>query len=62
VKVTDGSATQAQLHEAIASEWQALAVVLALTVANVVLGVWRPAMRGRRTASQAGSGDVRSSG
>ncbi len=62
VKVADGLATQAQLHEAIASEWQALAVVLALTVANVVLGVWRPAMRGRRAASQAGPGDVRSSG
>ena len=46
-KVAEGSATQAELDAAIASEWQALAVVLALTVANVILGVWRPAMRGR---------------
>jgi hypothetical protein len=46
-KVADGAATQAELDAAIASEWQALGVVLALTVANVILGVWRPAMRGR---------------
>ncbi len=46
-KVADGTATQAQLQEAIASEWTALGVVLALTLGNVVLGVWRPSLRGR---------------
>ena len=47
-KVIDGTATQAQLQQVIEREWMGLWVVLGLTLANVILGVWRPALRGRR--------------
>ena len=46
-RVADGSATQAQMQEVIAREWMGLWVVLALTLANVILGVWRPRLQGR---------------
>jgi len=41
-RIADGEAAQDLLQQAIASEWAALWTVMALSVANVVLGVWRP--------------------
>jgi uncharacterized membrane protein len=38
---------QALLSEAIRHEWGTLAAILALVAANVVIGVWRPRLRGR---------------
>ncbi len=45
--VADGESSETALQSAIANEWYALAVISFLTVANVVLGVWRPSMKRR---------------
>lgn len=41
-RIAEGEAADDLLQQAIASEWVALWTVMALSVANVVLGVWRP--------------------
>ena len=41
-RIAEGEAAGPRLEEVIAYEWSALVVMLALSVANVVLGVWRP--------------------
>lgn len=41
-KIAAGAGEQAALDAAIASEWTALLAILALSLANYVLGVWRP--------------------
>ncbi len=51
-KIAAGEATPAILEQALRKEWYALWVVMALSIANVVLGVWRP--RRILPASQAG--------
>jgi len=43
-KVAKGEPASDALAAAIASEWTALYAILALSVANYVLGVWRPAL------------------
>ncbi len=42
--IAAGKADQAALSSVIASEWGGLIVIGALAVANIVLGVWRPAL------------------
>lgn len=41
-RLADGEPTAEVLETALAYEWYALAAVMALSVANVVLGIWRP--------------------
>ncbi len=41
-KIASGESAPEVLEAALAQEWLALGVVMALSVANVVLGVWRP--------------------
>ncbi len=51
-KIVAGTAPADALETALAHEWQALWTVLALSVANVVLGVWRPRLkRAHKTVS-----------
>lgn len=41
-KIAAGEAEQKALADAIAYEWGSLTAIMLLTVANVVIGVWRP--------------------
>ena len=47
-KIAAGEADGALLKSALATEWSSLFAVMALSVANVVLGVWRPRLKPRR--------------
>ncbi len=53
-RIADGEAERRVLDTALAHEWQVLGMVMALSVANVVLGVWRPrfAMSARPAAGR----------
>jgi hypothetical protein len=51
----DTAALNDSLSAAIASEWTTLWAILALSVANVVLGVWRPSFRRRSASPRTGS-------
>ncbi len=51
-KIADGDAAAADaLAAAISSEWMSLGTILVLSVANIVLGVWRPRMMRRSELS-----------
>lgn len=41
-KIANGEASAAVLDRALAQEWYALAAVMALSLGNVVVGIWRP--------------------
>ncbi len=41
-KIADGEPVKGVLEDALAYEWSTLWIVMALSLANVVLGVWRP--------------------
>lgn len=43
-KIANGEPASDALAAAIASEWMTLYAILALSVANYVLGIWRPAL------------------
>lgn len=46
-KITAGENKADELAAAIASEWNGLAVVFALAMANILLGIWRPSLMRR---------------
>ena len=46
-KIASGEAEAALLKSALATEWSSLFAIMALSIANVVLGVWRPALARR---------------
>jgi len=50
-RIANGEDATALLNRALAYEWGTLIVVLALSVANVVLGVWRPRLLRKSTTS-----------
>ena len=58
-KIANGEPMAEVLNAAVAHEWHALGVVMALSLANVVLGIWRPRrmprlrIRARRTPEAA---------
>lgn len=41
-KIANGEPVKGVLEDALAYEWATLWIVLALSIANVVLGIWRP--------------------
>jgi hypothetical protein len=43
-KIAAGEPMQSQLAATIASEWTTLFAILAISIANYVLGVWRPSL------------------
>jgi hypothetical protein len=49
-KIASGETDAALLKNALATEWSSLFAIMALSIANVVLGVWRPALTARRAA------------
>ncbi len=49
-EVANGAAEAEVLKAALAQEWCTLAAVMAISIANVVLGVWRPRLKGRPQA------------
>jgi hypothetical protein len=48
-KIAAGEAEAVALQSALSTEWSSLAAIMAISVANFVLGVWRPRL-GRHTA------------
>jgi len=58
-RVAGGEPAAEVLNAALAYEWHTLGAVLALSVANVVLGVWRPRLQRRsRPRALASSGSM----
>lgn len=49
-RITNGEAPADELATALTYEWDTLWLVMALSVVNVVLGVWRPRLERRRHA------------
>lgn len=49
-KIADGEAPAELLQSAVSQEWYTLGTVMALSVANVILGVWRPRLQRRESA------------
>lgn len=49
-KIASGEADAALLQTALASEWSSLGAVMAISVANVILGVWRPKLKRQNPA------------
>ena len=58
-RVAKGELDVEVLETALAYEWQALVTIFAISVLNVVLGVWRPNITRRRKHGWAGSGSTR---
>lgn len=58
-RIANGEVAVDVLETALAYEWQALITIMAITVINVVLGVWRPNIRRRGNAQWAGRGSTR---
>ena len=46
-RIASGEADAGALDAALAYEWHALAVIMTLSVANIVLGIWRPRLKRR---------------
>ncbi|MGL4396398.1 MAG: DUF2269 family protein [Hyphomicrobium sp.] len=46
-KIANGEAGEDALRTALSSEWMSLGAIMALSIANVVLGVWRPKLARR---------------
>ena len=46
-EIANGAAKTSELQTALASEWNSLFAILALSLANVVLGIWRPRLAKR---------------
>lgn len=49
-QIADGTAPSDALDAALVQEWYMLGIILAFTIANVVLGVWRPKFARRAQA------------
>lgn len=52
-KVAEGAESAEALRAALASEWTALSAIMALSLAQVILGVWRPALKKRQAPAPA---------
>ncbi len=48
-KIAHGEADTGALATSLSSEWSSLGAILALSIANIVLGVWRPSLAKRKT-------------
>ena len=46
-KIAAGEAMAAELATALSSEWNSLMAIMALSIANIVLGIWRPPLKNR---------------
>lgn len=46
-QIASGEAAPNALHSALSTEWSSIAAILALSLANIALGVWRPALARR---------------
>lgn len=46
-RIADGSLKPEMLDDVITSEWKVLGIIMAISVANIVLAVWRPSLKGR---------------
>lgn len=47
IKIVEGDANSDTLAKALSTEWYSLSAILALSIANIVLGVWRPSLKKR---------------
>jgi len=51
-RIAEGEATAEALNSALTYEWHTLGTIMALSLANILLGVWRPLLKRRRRAGQ----------
>ncbi|MBR2534736.1 MAG: DUF2269 family protein [Hyphomicrobium sp.] len=56
--IAAGEAPSGALDAALSTEWSSLAAILALSAANIALGVWRPALQRRSRATIAQTDDA----
>jgi hypothetical protein len=54
-KMATGDAPADALASALSTEWSSLAAILAISIANIVLGVWRPALAKRTSPARSSS-------
>ena len=47
VKIAEGNAKADALSVSLSTEWYSLSALMVLSIANIVLGVWRPSLRKR---------------
>ena len=52
-QVLEGAATRESIDAVLSAEWTTLFALTALSVAQVVVGVWRPPLKSRRVAAPA---------
>ncbi len=50
VKIAAGEANADLLKTALATEWYSIGAIMTLSIANIVLGIWRPPLTKRATA------------
>ena len=48
-KIADGTAEPGALASALSTEWSSLAALMTISIANIVLGVWRPRLAKKRS-------------
>ena len=58
-RIASGELDVEVLETALAYEWQALVTIFAISVLNVVLGVWRPNIKRRRNPGGSRTGSTR---
>lgn len=57
-EIANGAVAADVLDGAIVLEWWTLAIVMALSLANVVIGIWRPKLMGRQAYKQTATSNV----
>lgn len=45
LQIAQGAAKSDALNEALSAEWYSLGAIMALSIANIILGVWRPKLK-----------------
>jgi len=52
-QVAEGTADASVLASTLATEWYSLGAIMALSIANIVLGIWRPPLKQREVRQRA---------
>ena len=53
IRIAEGEIAADALAKVLAYEWHSLGILVALSLANIVLGVWRPSLKKRRRSAGA---------
>ena len=61
IKIVEGEVPADALAKALTYEWYSLAMIMALSLASMILGVWRPALKRRKRPSTPTNGPLAAS-